>query len=259
MFAYNIQTTAVHTPVFDGPMELLLYLVRREGVDIREVSVAPIADAFLAQIDLMSALDLDGAADFLVMASTLCFLKSRELLPNVSPLDTAADEEARQLREALARRLMEYVRYREAAEALAERPWLDRDVFSPLPEPVRGNERAIEPGVDALGLLEVFYQVLKRRDTPPPVHEVRRDSRSLRDFADWVLAQLDIDTGGPTELADLLFALDNQADRVLAFLTVLELAKIGILDLNQEAHLGPVVIGLRQEADRGVLVSLSAT
>lgn len=253
MLAYDYQTSAVHTPVFDGPMELLLYLVRREGVDIREVDICPIADAFLAQINLMEALDLDVASEFLVLAATLCHLKSRELMPRLRAVDTG-DDEAREIRDALHKRLQEYERYREASEALGSRPILDRDTFTPLPEPVRGVERPLVPGVDAMGLLEIFYQVLRRQATAAPVHEVQRDVRSIRDMADWVLGQLD---GGSGELADLLFALDHVGDRIMAFLAVLELARMRVIDLDQDEHAGPIELARRAEADLGLLESLS--
>lgn len=253
LLAYDYQTTAVHTPVFDGPLELLLYLVRREGVDIREVDICPITDAFLAQINLMEALDLDVASEFLVLAATLCHLKSRELMPRLRAADDG-DDEAREIREALHRRLVEYERYREASEELGARPMLDRDTFTPQPEPVRGVERPVVPGVDALGLLEIFYQVLRRKATAAPVHEVERDARSIRDMADWVLAELESGSG---ELADLLFALDKVGDRIMAFLAVLELARLRLIELAQGEHAGPVELARRPDADLGALASLS--
>lgn len=252
LLAYNFQTAAVHTAVFDGPMELLLFLVRREGVDIREVPISPITDAFLHQLDLMAALDLDVAGEFLVMASTLCFLKSREIIP--SPRLRPGDEdEAAEIREQLHRRLQEYARYREASEALGRLPWLDRDVFTARPAPVQGVERAIIPGVDALGLLEIFYEVLCRREAAPPVHEVSRDPSSFRDMADRVLALLNDEL---MELADLLFGFSSPAERVLAFLAVLELARLRLLSIEQDHHLSPVVLGRRSDAASGVLDGL---
>lgn len=245
MLAFDLQSSAVHTAVFDGPMELLLFLVRREGVDIREVSIAPITDAFLAQLDQMCALDLDMAGDFVVMASTLCFLKSRELLPR-APVLVDQDDEAAEIREELHRRLQEYERYREASQSLADRPWLDRDVFCPSPEPVDSRERPIEPGVDALGLLSLYHHLLVRRAAEPPVHEVRRELRSMRDTADELLARL---LEGPMELADLLFAISDISEKIMAILAVLELAKLHMISLDQDNHLSPIRIERRPEAD----------
>ena len=255
LLAYDLTTSAVHTAIFDGPMELLLFLVRREGVDIRDVSIAPITDAFLAQLDAMAALDLDLAGEFLVMASTLCFLKSRELLPQAPALVDQPDEAA-EIREALHRRLQEYARYREASEALAERDWLGRDVWAPLPEPVTGGERPVEPGIDALGMATLYFEMLARRAKAPHVHEVTRETRSIRDVADAVIARLEAE---PMELADLLFEMAMIGDKIMAILAVLELARLRIVSLDQDNHLSTIRLALRPEADRvGALLALAA-
>lgn len=238
MLAYDAQTRAVHTEPFDGPLELLLFLVRRQGVDVRQVRIAPVTDAFLAHIGLMEVLDLDVAGDFLVLAATLCLLKSRELLPRPVAVDDA-DDDTVDLREQLARRLLDYERYRDAALSLSARPWLDRDTFARNAEPVRGEERPVDPGVDTLGLLEVFYAVIQRHRAPPPVHTVAMETYSLEDMASWIFDRL---RAGPRELRDLLRGLEQRADRVVAFLATLEMARLQMLDLVQEHHLGAIVL-----------------
>lgn len=253
MLACDATTCSVRTEVYDGPLALLLYLIRKQGVDVRALRVAPITDAYLAQLALLDSLDLDLAGEFLVMAATLCFLKSRELLPSlpVALDDEEGDPEA--IREELIRRLQEYQRYADAAAALGERPWLGRDVFARRPEPVSGPERALVPGVDALGLLEVYYEVLHRHAAPPPVHEVERAGRSVEEMAAWVLDRL---RDGPRELSDLLAELPGRPDRVVAFLAALELARLRMLDARQDRHLGPVLLRglvLPEDADIGVL------
>ena len=253
MLAYDAQTAAVHTAIFDGPMELLLFLVRREGVDIREVRIAPIADAFLAQIELMETLDLDVAADFLVMAATLCYLKSRELLPR-EPLLVNEEDDPNAIREDLARRLQEYERYREASESLCKRDLLDRDVWAPMSEPPTGGERPVSSGMNALGLLEVFYEVLRRHKTPPPIHSVQRETYSIRDMAERVLALVD---GGASDVSSVLACFADRMDRVVAFLAVLELARLFTLDITQDDHLGPVRLVVRPDADRAALERLT--
>jgi segregation and condensation protein A len=240
--ACDPRTGAVRTEVFDGPLELLLFLVRKDGVDLREVSIAPITDAFLAQLDLMEALDLDVAADFLVMASTLCWLKSRELLPRRPALDMDEDDEVDAVKAELHRRLMEYQRYREAAEALESRALLGRETFTRRQPPVRGSDRPIEPGIDALGLLELFYGVLQRQAAPPQAHAVEREPVRIEDMANWLLDRVDV---GPRDLGDLLRMLRRPEERVAAFLAALEMARLGMIDVSQDEHLGPVhVVGL---------------
>jgi segregation and condensation protein A len=244
--ACDPRTGAVRTEVFDGPLELLLFLVRKDGVDLREVSIAPITDAFLAQLDLMDALDLDVAADFLVMASTLCWLKSRELLPRRTSSEVGEDEETDSVKAELHRRLMEYQRYREAAESLETRSLLGRDTFTRPQAPVRGGDRPIEPGIDALGLLELFYGVLQNQAQPPQAHAIAREPVRMEDMATWLLDRMD---HGPRDLGDLLRMLRRPEERVAAFLAALEMARLGMIDVAQVEHLGPVHVVALGERD----------
>lgn len=255
MLACDARTSVVRTDEFDGPLELLLFLVRRQGVDLRELRVAPITDAYLAQLHLLQALDLDLAGDFLVMAATLCLLKSRELLPR-AVAEQEGEEDEEDLREALIRRLVEYERFREAGERLGDRHWLGRDEF---PRPVVEldvADRPVEPGVDAMGLLEVLYEVLQRHAAPPPVHEVALEAYSLREMASWLLQRL---AQGPRALSDLLSQLDRRLDRVVAFLASLEMARLQLIDLQQSHHLAPVVLHPRlppEDADLSILAGV---
>jgi len=227
----------VRTREFDGPLELLLYLVRRQGIEVRELKVAPITDAYLAQLDLLHALDLDTAGEFLVMAATLCWLKSRELLPRRQ--DDDADDDEDDPRERLIRRLVDYERYRDASERLGQLPMLGRDTFARTVVPLDPGERPLEAGVDAMGLLEVFYGVVRRHSEPPVVHEVELEPYSLREMAGWVLDRLD---QGPRALSDLLAQLEHRLDRVVAFLASLEMARLQLIDIQQSHHLAPVVL-----------------
>jgi segregation and condensation protein A len=215
----------------------LLFLVRREGVDLRDVSIAPITDAFLAQLDLMTSLDLDVAADFLVMSSTLCLLKSRELLVQRGDAVEGIDDDIDVQKARLHRRLIDYQRYREAADTLASLPMLGRETFARTAQPSLGHTRPIEPGIDALGLLELFYGVLENRAVPHATHSVVREPVSIKDMADWLLGRLD---HGPQDLSDLLRLLRRPEERVVAFLATLEMARVGMLDMAQTEHLGPV-------------------
>ncbi len=238
--------------MFDGPLELLLFLVQRDGVDLRDVPIAPITDAFLAQLDAMVSLDLDVASDFLVMASTLCWLKSKELLPSPA----ATSDESAELFAAkcdLQRRLMDYRRYREAAEALGQRPLMGRETFTRLASAQPGVARPIEPGIDALGLLELFYGVLQRQAAPAAAHEVTREPVSLEQMADWLLERLD---HGPRELGQLLHMLPHAEERIVGFLATLEMARLGIVDVDQDTHLGPIMVegtAARESVDLTVL------
>ncbi len=241
LLACDASTCQVSTVEFDGPLELLLFLVRQHGVDIREVPIAPITEAYLAQLSLLDSLELDVAGEFLVIAATLCLIKSREMFPRTRILDGEEDDEndPAALRDALARRLLEYERYQEASQSLFHRPWLDRDVFVRTQPPTPPNERMVDPGVDALGLLQVFYDVLQRHAAEPPCHTVALESVTIQEIAGWLSDQL---RSGPRELNDLLRGLGSTAQRVMAFVATLEMAKLQLVEVRQSNHLGPVVL-----------------
>ena len=247
LLACDAHTGGIHTDEFDGPLELLLFLVRQHGVDIRTVPIAPITDAYLAQISLMQSMELDQAGEFLVIAATLCLIKSREMFPRTALFESEEEEEDPvALREALAMRLLEYERYKEASEALAKRPWLGRDIFARPTVELTGTDRPIDPGVDAMGLLEVFYEVLQRSAAAPPVHAVERQAVSMEEVADWIIRRLQ---NGPRELNELMSSLANAGQRVMAFICTLEMAKLGILSVKQESHLGPIVLDAERTPD----------
>jgi segregation and condensation protein A len=240
---------AVHTEVFDGPLELLLYLVRRDGIDLRQVSIAPITDAYLQHLELMERLDLDLAGEFVVMAATLCWLKSRELLPT----EGISDDEERdpdEVRAELTRRLLDYQRYREAAEALEARALLDRDVYARGQDSSLSYERAVYTEMDGMGLFLRYYRMMRRRATPSAVHQVATERYDLRATASRLLAAMG---SGPRDLVELLRIFSARAERVLAFIATLELARLGVIRIEQEHHLGTVRVEARRQAGSGEL------
>lgn len=235
---------AVRSPAYDGPLDLLLFLVRRQGVDLSEIPIAPIADAFVAQLEVIQSLDLDAASDFVVMASTLCWLKSRELLQG--RVSDAIDEEAHAVRADLSRRLFEFQRYRDAAQQLADAPRLGRDTFARPTEPVQGFERPVYAEDDAFGLLERFYAMLQRSAAPAPVHAVTLEPWTMEDAGRILLESLE---SGPRDLLDILQQLAHRHQRVFMVLAVLELARLGTLSIAQDEHLGSIRLGLMRERD----------
>ncbi len=254
LLACNANTGAIHTDEFDGPLELLLFLVRQHGVDIRTVPIAPIMSAYLGQITLMEAMELDTAGEFLVIAATLCLIKSREMFPSTGLFEDEDDEDDPiALREALAQRLLEYERYKRAAETLADRPMLGRDVFVRPPTEVLGTDRPVDPSVDAMGLLEIFYEVLQRSAAPPPSHSVTRETVSMDEVASWMMRRL---SQGPRDLKDLLGAMSSAGQRVMGFICTLEMAKLGIISVEQKEHLGPVILEAQRTPDDADLLLL---
>jgi segregation and condensation protein A len=235
------ETWTVHTDVFEGPLDLLLYLVKRDGIDVRQLPVARIADSYLAFVDRMRELNLSLAGDWLVMAATLVHLKSLELLPRIP---TALEEEE-DPRAALVARLEEYQRYKEAAAALELRPMVGRDVFVRRPvDPEDGPGRPVAAALDAFGLLELYFELVARSEEEEPT--IKRTETGL-DFGrtcERVLAAL---AQGPIELGAWLRALTTRAERVLAFVAALEMIRQGWIDALQEQHRGPVSLSARTD------------
>lgn len=228
--------------VFEGPLDLLLHLIKKNEVEIVDIPIAMITEQYLAYFEVMRELNLDIAGEFLVMAATLTLIKSRMLLP---PSEDDEDEEEEDPRANLVRQLLEYQRYREAALELSERPLLHRDVFvrEPLPDVAEGAEAA-EPTplqVSVWELLEALRAVLKR-SRPDAVHEVVADRISLRDRVHALLRALSV---ARTLDFESLFEDDtNRFEIIVTFLALLELMKMGAVRATQAERHGRIVIEL---------------
>jgi segregation and condensation protein A len=239
---------SVRTEVFDGPLDLLLYLVQKDGIDLRKIAIARIADAYLAYLDRMRDLNLGIAAEYLVMAATLCYLKSLELLPR-APTATGAAEDEEDPRQKLIQQLIEHQRYREAADHLDARPQLGRDVFAREPVAIDADSaRTVVAGVDAFRLLDVFHDLLRKASAPEPVHTLAARGPDIGSCCRAVLAALG-GPGGTGVLQDVLGRMPTRIERIVAFLAVLEMARLGWLGLRQDEHTGPVELTSRVEAD----------
>jgi segregation and condensation protein A len=231
----------VELDVFEGPLDLLLHLIKKNEVEIIDIPVATITEQYLAYLEMLHGLRLDVAGEFLVMAATLTLIKSRLLLPRT---EEDEDEEEADPRAALVQQLLEYQRYREAALALSERPLLHRDVFArePLDDPqlTRGGEpRRLQ--VSVWELLEALRAVINRTRAES-VHEVIVERLSLRDRVRAVLQALSVARALDFES---LFGDDtSRFEIVLTFLALLELIKLGAVRAVQEERFGRIVIEL---------------
>jgi len=225
---------AVKLPVFEGPLDLLLHLIRQNEVEITDIPIASIARQYLAYIDLMHELNLDVAAEYLVMAATLALIKSRMLLP---PEETDEDEETLDPRTELVMRLLEYQRFKEVAEALSQKRLLGRDVFEahgPAPEAVPDSEREIEVGL--FELLAAFKQILDRSDDAPRAHEVETETVTVRERMIDMMDRLG--RVGSLEFMELFGSEGRRTSRamlVATFLALLELARLHALHVYQGA------------------------
>ncbi len=225
---------AVKLAIFEGPLDLLLHLIRQNEVDITDIPIQRIAEQYLETIELMQELNLDVAAEYLVMAATLALIKSRMLLPD----ESEDEEEGMDPRAELVQRLLEYQRFKEAAETLSKRRLLGRDVFSvvgPGPERTPDSEREIEVGL--FDLVAAFKDVLDNAEGGESLrHEVETEEVTVRDrmmvVMDLLEANETIEFTRIFEVADHVGA-PTRAVLVATFLAVLELARLSALRIYQ--------------------------
>jgi len=243
---------AVKLPSFEGPLDLLLHLCRANEVDIADIPIALISEQYLAYLELMRMLDIDVAADYLLMAATLAHIKSRLLLP--PDPDLLADE-LEDPRAELARRLAEYARYKDAAAELARRPLLGRDVFAGSSAAAELPEREGVLVVSLFGLLEAMQRVLERIPAEQAHHTVNRVRLTLQECMVALMDALRAADPHSVRFEDLLAGHVPTRERVvLAFLAILELAKIQALLIFQNTDAagrpeGPIRVRLAVGAE----------
>ncbi len=218
---------------FEGPLDLLLYLIKRQNIDILEINVADITDQYMAYVELMQASQFELAAEYLVMAAMLAEIKSRILLPRQD------DEEAEEgdPRMELIRRLQEYERYKQAAEDINELPRMDRNIHragAALPEIERITP---DPDVDLQEILIALSGVLKRADMFEH-HHIQFETLSTREKMSEIMVRLSDHKFVP--LASLLSKDEGRLGVVVTFLAVMELMKDSMVEIVQSDPFGPI-------------------
>lgn len=223
----------VFLETFEGPLDLLLYLIRKQNLDILDIPVAEITRQYMGYIDLMQMMNLDLAAEYMVMAAMLAEIKSRMLLPR--PESEVEDEE--DPRALLVRRLQEYERYRQAALDIENLPRVGRDVYlsNPVREHVKGPK--IEPNVDMHDLLMAFAQVMKRVDEKKSFN-ISREVLSIRERMSMVLERVNNKEFIPFE--SLFDKKEGIMGMVVTFMAILELLKERLLIIVQNEQFAPI-------------------
>ncbi|MCP4675588.1 MAG: segregation/condensation protein A [Deltaproteobacteria bacterium] len=228
----------VKLDMFEGPLDLLLHLIRTHELDIFDIPIAFITKKYLEFINLMKEFNLDLASEYLEMAATLAYIKSRMLLPTEPDLDEELLEEGPDPREELIRRLLEYQKYKTAAEKLAIRPMLGRDMFPRGDvENVSVERDLASPGLFAL--MEAFQKVLKNADVDPS-HEVSVTRISVSARINQLIDLMRLKQR--LTFKELFEDQRTRADMVVTFLSLLEMTKIGLtkihqVDIQSEIHL----------------------
>jgi segregation and condensation protein A len=253
-FRFRLPAARPGEPPFEGPLDLLLHLVQEHQVDIFDIPIARITEAYLAALKTMQAMDIDVAGDFLQMAAQLMLVKSKLLLPRTEVADDADPaEEQGDPRAELVRRLLEYQKYRAAAEELGRHDILDRDVFA---RRVRAERLPQPDGPDGLAEVSVF-QLIEALDkalakvSVESRHEVEADRLSITDAISRVAEVLRLRRR--VSFVDLLLAAGGGGRSALisAFLAILEMAKLRLLRVVQapaaeDGTVGEILVEARE-------------
>ncbi len=234
----------VRLPVFDGPMELLLHLIRKNEVDIYDIPIAELTRQYLETLDLMQELNIDLASEFLVMAATLIHIKSKMLLPPPHE-DGTTDEIGEDPRQELVARLLEYQRYKEAAQQLHQQEEVRAAIWIRPEEAIKsisgnGHEEALSEGlveVDLFELISAFRDVLERvRQRVDLVYE--REAVSIEEMIERLKARLA--PGAQSVFVDLFERARDRATVIVTFLAILELTRLREIRIFQQSLFGPI-------------------
>jgi segregation and condensation protein A len=226
--------------VYDGPLDLLLDLIRKQDIDIYDIPIAKITAQFLAYVEGLKQTEVDAAADFIYMASLLIHIKSRMLLPRASA--EGGEGEAEDPRRELVERLLEHERFKNAAQMLLQKQQIEAATWT---NPAIRQFR-LEPGdepeiaADVLDLVRVFQEILERA-RQRPVLDVDEDAVTVAQMLDFVRRRLTMEDR-PVSLGSLLRNTRSQRALICMFLALLELVRLQAVLLRQEANFGEVYI-----------------
>ncbi|MFW6272082.1 MAG: segregation and condensation protein A [Desulfosalsimonas sp.] len=223
--------------VFEGPMDLLVHLIKKNEVDIYDIPIALITDQFLEYIKWMQDMELDVAADFLVMASTLAQIKSRVLLPNPKG-ETEEDEDPR---DAIAGPLAEYMRIKSAAEQLGKRYILNEHVFARQAD-FSGQASLREQAPVEADLYELigFYQELIDRLSPDPGFEITPEKISVKEKMTEIIDLLEKQK--TLSFSDLAAGCSGKGEIIAAFLAILEVVRLNLAGISQSEDSGGLML-----------------
>jgi segregation and condensation protein A len=234
------QALEVFLEAFEGPLDLLLYLIKRQNLDILEIDVSAITEQYMRYVELMDAMQFELAAEYLLMAAMLAEIKSRMLLPRSSELE----EDEEDPRAQLIRRLQEYERFKKAAEDIEEIPRMERDTWVGSANPPDLQRARTDPEVDMRELLVALGEVLRRADMFES-HHIQREALSTRERMSQVLERLAGKQFVP--FVALFSAREGRLGVVVTFLAIMELIKEALVEIVQTEDFGPIHVKARAE------------
>ncbi len=238
----------VFLEAFEGPLDLLLYLIRRQNIDVLDIPIAEITRQYVEYIDLMTELQLELAGEYLLMAAMLAEIKSRMLLPRPE----SVEEEEEDPRAELVRRLQEYERFKKAADDLGSLPRLERDVFVANVDSPERKVTTKMPDVTLKELLLSFHDVLKRAEMFSNLH-LQREPLSVRQRMSEILSR--IEANSFSTFSDLFDAEEGRMGVAVTFIAILELLRESTIEVVQAEAFAPlhvrVASSVRLIADEG--------
>jgi segregation and condensation protein A len=234
------QALEVFLEAFEGPLDLLLYLIKRQNLDILEIDVSRITEQYMQYVELMDAMQFELAAEYLLMAAMLAEIKSRMLLPR----SEEAEDDEEDPRAQLIRRLQEYERFKKAAEDIEEIPRMERDTWVGSAHPPQLESTQPEPDVEMRELLLALGEVLRRADMFES-HHIQREALSTRERMSQVLERLEGKQFVP--FVSLFSASEGRLGVVVTFLAMMELIKESLIEIVQTENFGPIHVKARAE------------
>ncbi|HXC22592.1 MAG TPA: ScpA family protein [Steroidobacteraceae bacterium] len=243
------QALEIFLEAFEGPLDMLLYLIRRQNLDILDIPIAEITRQYMRYIELMQVLQLELAGEYLLMAATLAEVKSRMLLPRVGSDDAAEEADPRA---ELVRRLQEYERFKRAAENIDRMPRLDRDTWIASAELVDRKVVRMAPRVTLQEMLVAFQDVLSRSDMFAH-HHVQREPLSVRQRMTDILSALT--SNAFVDFVRLFTPEEGRRGVTVTFVAILELLREGLIELVQSEAYAPLHVRLGNPARHLKLVA----
>ena len=234
------QALEVFLDAFEGPLDLLLYLIRRQNLDILDIDVANVTEQYMRYVELMDAMQFELAAEYLLMAAMLAEIKSRMLLPRSG--DTEEEEE--DPRANLVRRLQEYERFKKAAEDLEAIPRLERELWQASAAPPDLHLERPLPDVDMREVLLALGEVLRRAEMYAS-HQIQLESLSTRERMSQVLETLR--SGSFVPFVTLFTPEEGRLGVVVTFLALMELMKESLIEIVQTEGFGPIHVKAKSE------------
>jgi len=229
----------VKLEIFEGPLDLLLYLIKKDEIDIYNVSIERITSQYLAYMATFQMLNIELASEFIVMAANLMYIKSRMLLP-VSQQPPEEDAEEDDPRWELIRQLVEYKKFKDAAQFLQVRDSEGAEFYAATPEVPDLAAPAGPLQVGIFDLIRAFQKVLKRFEDAHSLREIVDDRWTVSDKIDFLLATVPV--GGRTRFEELFTEASSRSEVIVTFLAILELIKLHFLEIEQPRTLGEIVV-----------------